>query len=152
MPFLVVSGVGREMGVLDGVVIVDGEGAVLGVNVGHPIATNGDLRILCRDGWRRGFSQITLGFFVNRVAALASEAAIATGREFPFSVGLSICLTVRWKRTFILQKNGSLDRCVFWSSGGSGGPKVPRIRRGSSSPTEGTYFGGNRRRNVTYRA
>jgi len=30
------------MGVLDGVVIVKGEGAVLGVNLGHPIVTNGD--------------------------------------------------------------------------------------------------------------
>ena len=31
MPFEVVSGVGREMGVLDGVVIVEGDGAVLGL-------------------------------------------------------------------------------------------------------------------------
>ena len=31
---------GRGMGVLDGVVIVEGEGAVLGVNVGHSIVTN----------------------------------------------------------------------------------------------------------------
>jgi len=30
MPFGAVSGVGREMGVLDGVMIVEGEGAVLG--------------------------------------------------------------------------------------------------------------------------
>ena len=30
------------MGVLDGVVIVEGEGAVLRVNFGHPIVTNGD--------------------------------------------------------------------------------------------------------------
>ena len=36
------SGIGRGMGVLDGVKIVEGEGAVLGVNVGHPIVTNGD--------------------------------------------------------------------------------------------------------------
>jgi len=28
------------MGVLDGMEIVEGEGAVLGVNVGHPIVTN----------------------------------------------------------------------------------------------------------------
>jgi len=28
---------GEWMGVLDGVVIVEGEGAVLGVNLGHPI-------------------------------------------------------------------------------------------------------------------
>ena len=30
MPFGVVSGVGRRMGVLDGVIIVEGEGTVLG--------------------------------------------------------------------------------------------------------------------------
>jgi len=38
----VVSGVGGGMGVLDGVEIVEGEGAVLGVNVWHPIVTDGD--------------------------------------------------------------------------------------------------------------
>jgi len=37
-----VSGVSREMGVLDGVEIVKGEGAVLGVNLGHPVVSNGD--------------------------------------------------------------------------------------------------------------
>jgi len=42
MPFRVVSGVDRVMDVLDGVETVKGEGAVLGVNVGHPIVTNGD--------------------------------------------------------------------------------------------------------------
>jgi len=31
---------GLEMGVLDGVVIVKGEGAVLGMNLGRPIVTN----------------------------------------------------------------------------------------------------------------
>ena len=36
-----VTGVGRGMGVLDGVVIVEGERAVLGVNLGRPIVTNG---------------------------------------------------------------------------------------------------------------
>ena len=41
MPFWMVSGVGRGMGVLDGVVIVEGEGAVLRVNLGRPIVTNG---------------------------------------------------------------------------------------------------------------
>jgi len=47
-----VSGVGRGMSVLDGVVIVEVEWAVLGVNWGHPIVTNGTLR--------RGSSKITL--------------------------------------------------------------------------------------------
>ena len=42
MPFGVVSGVGGGMGVLDGVKIVEGEGEVLGINVGHPTLTNGD--------------------------------------------------------------------------------------------------------------
>ena len=42
MLFGIVSGVGRRMVVLDGVVIVEGEEAVLGVNLGHPIVTNGD--------------------------------------------------------------------------------------------------------------
>jgi len=37
MPFGVVSRVTLGMGVLDGVVIVKGERAVLGVNVGHPM-------------------------------------------------------------------------------------------------------------------
>ena len=41
MPFGVMKGVGQGMGVLDGVVIVEGEGAVLGVNLGLPIVTNG---------------------------------------------------------------------------------------------------------------
>jgi len=41
MLFGVVSGVGRGMGVLYGMVIVKGKGAVLGVNLGRPIVTNG---------------------------------------------------------------------------------------------------------------
>jgi len=42
MPFGIVSGVSRMMGVLDGVVIVKGEGAVLGVNLRRPTVTSGD--------------------------------------------------------------------------------------------------------------
>ena len=42
MLFGMVSGVGREIGVLDGVVIVEGEWAVLLVDLGCPIETNGD--------------------------------------------------------------------------------------------------------------
>jgi len=42
MPLGMVNGVGRGMGVLDGVVIIEGERAVLGVNFGHPIVTDGD--------------------------------------------------------------------------------------------------------------
>jgi len=43
MPFRVVGGVARVMGVLDRVVIVEGEGAVLGVNLGRPTGTSGTL-------------------------------------------------------------------------------------------------------------
>jgi len=41
MPLGMVSGVVRGMGVLDGLVIVKGEGS-FGVNLGRPIVTNGD--------------------------------------------------------------------------------------------------------------
>jgi len=47
MPFGVVNGVGRGMGVLDGVVIVEGEEAVLGVNLVYILLTR--------------YSQMTLG-------------------------------------------------------------------------------------------
>ena len=43
MPFGVVSGVGRRMGVLDCGGDRRREGAVLGVKVGHPIVTNRDI-------------------------------------------------------------------------------------------------------------
>jgi len=92
MPFGVVNGVGRGMGVLDGVEIVDGiEGAVLGVNVGHPVVTNTDfgLVILCREGWRRGSSQITLGFLVT-LTALYDSARYCDERVCLF-VCLSVC-------------------------------------------------------------
>ena len=56
MPFGMVSGVELGMGVLDGVEIVEGKGAVLGVNLGRPIVTNG--------AFATRSSQITLGFFV----------------------------------------------------------------------------------------
>jgi len=44
MPFGMVSGFGRGWVhyIYIGVVIVDNKGAVLGVNLGHPIVTNGD--------------------------------------------------------------------------------------------------------------
>ena len=41
MPFGVVSGVGRGMGLLDGSAYRRREGAVLGVKLEHPIVTNG---------------------------------------------------------------------------------------------------------------
>jgi len=40
MPFAVVSGVTRRVGVLDGAVIIESEGVFLGVNLGHSIVTN----------------------------------------------------------------------------------------------------------------
>jgi len=52
MPFGVVRGVDRGTGILDRVVIVEGEGAVWGVNFGRPIVTNG--------AFATRFSQITL--------------------------------------------------------------------------------------------
>ena len=60
---------GQGMGVLDGVVIVEGEQAVLVVNMGHRIVMNGDygVVVLCREGWRRGFSQITSGGLVIQI-------------------------------------------------------------------------------------
>jgi len=42
MPFGMASGVGQGTSVLDGVVIIEGERAVLWVNLGRPIATSGD--------------------------------------------------------------------------------------------------------------
>ena len=42
MPFGVVNGVGREMGVLDGGGDHRGEGIILGVNLGCPFVTIGD--------------------------------------------------------------------------------------------------------------
>ena len=48
IPFGMVSGVGRGMGVLDGVAIVEGSGAVFGVNLGRPILTNGDFEFAMR--------------------------------------------------------------------------------------------------------
>ena len=47
MPFGMVSVVGWGMGVLDGVVIVEGEGAVWGMNLGRPTVTSGDFAQLC---------------------------------------------------------------------------------------------------------
>ena len=40
MPLGVVSVGGRAMGILDGVVIVEGVGAVLALNLGHPNVTS----------------------------------------------------------------------------------------------------------------
>jgi len=42
MPFRVVSGVGQGMDVLDEVEIAEGEGAILEMNLGRPIVTNGE--------------------------------------------------------------------------------------------------------------
>jgi len=42
MPFGTVNEVGQVMGVLHGVVIVEGKGQFWGVNLGRPIITSGD--------------------------------------------------------------------------------------------------------------
>ena len=49
-----------------GVEIVEVEGAVLRVNMGHPVATDGDcgIFILCREGWRCSCSETNLGFLL----------------------------------------------------------------------------------------
>jgi len=48
-----------------GMKIVKGEGAVLEVNVGIPFRWGlSGVVILCCEGWRRGSSQITLGFLL----------------------------------------------------------------------------------------
>jgi len=52
MPFGVVSRVGRGMGVLDGVMIVEREGTVLGVNLRCPIVTNGAFTLRTCYCWR----------------------------------------------------------------------------------------------------
>jgi len=43
MPFVMVSGVGREMGILDRNEDRRRERGSLGVNMGHPIVTKGDV-------------------------------------------------------------------------------------------------------------
>ena len=47
MPLEMVNGVSRGMGVLDGGSNLQREGAVLGVNLGCPIVTNGTLLCCC---------------------------------------------------------------------------------------------------------
>jgi len=61
MLFGVVSGVGRGMGVVDEGGDCGRERAVSGVNMGYPIHHCNQwglcgVVILCREGWRRGFS------------------------------------------------------------------------------------------------
>ena len=62
MPFWVVSWIGRGIGVIDGMEVVEVKRQILGATVGHPIEPTGlcGVVILCREGWRRGSSQITL--------------------------------------------------------------------------------------------
>ena len=43
VPFRVVSGVGGGMGVIYGLVIIEGDEVVSGVNLGHPIVTSGNI-------------------------------------------------------------------------------------------------------------
>ena len=43
MPFRIMSGVGRGIGVLDGCGYLQRGRAVLGVNLGRPVVTNGDV-------------------------------------------------------------------------------------------------------------
>jgi len=75
MPFGVVSGIGRGMGVLDGVVIVEGEGAVLVVNLGRHIVTNGDFVEYVRE--RRAFLKLLWGgLFIVVIGRMSSRKAM----------------------------------------------------------------------------
>jgi len=60
MPFGVVSGVSRGTGVLNRVVIIEGEGAVLQVNLGCPIVTNGDSDALFPNYFGEDLSHVLL--------------------------------------------------------------------------------------------
>jgi len=77
IPFGLVSGVGQEMGVLDGGGDRRKGRAILGVNVWHPIVTNG---ILCMRG-----GQITLGFLVinNLTNSNNNDNDVWTGQDCP---------------------------------------------------------------------
>ena len=55
MPFGVESGVGQGMDVLDGVAIIEREGAGLEVNLGCPIVTNGDSNMLFPNYFKEDF-------------------------------------------------------------------------------------------------
>jgi len=80
MLFWVVSEIGRGIGVLNGVEIIEGE--VLGVNVEHPHCNQWGLcgiLILCHEGWRCGFSQVTLGFLVILIIMISIIGLDASG-------------------------------------------------------------------------
>jgi len=62
MPFGMVNGVDRGMGVLDGVEIIEGKGAVLGVYCNQWGLCG--IVILCRERWRRGSSKTISEFLV----------------------------------------------------------------------------------------
>jgi len=66
MPFGVVSGVGRLMGVLDGAGNRGRGSGSFGGKYGTSHCNQWVLCgvVLCREGWRRDFSQITLGGLV----------------------------------------------------------------------------------------
>ena len=64
MPFGVVSGIGRGIGVLDGSGDRRREGAVLVVNVGHPIVTN---EILCVRGGDAALPRLLWDFLFSRL-------------------------------------------------------------------------------------
>ena len=74
MTFGMVSRVGRGMGVLDGVKIVERKGAVLGVNVGVPLKPIGTLLRSCARAATRS-SQITLGVIVKDNVAYSAYVA-----------------------------------------------------------------------------
>ena len=80
MPFGVVSGVGRGIGVLDGMEIVEGKGS-FGGKCGASHSNQWGLCgvvILCREGWRRGSSHISLRLLVDNLRVCFSVRRQAT--------------------------------------------------------------------------
>jgi len=91
-----VSGVGRGMGVLDGVVIIEGDGIVLGVNLEHPIVTNGSLCcLLVRQ--RRAFPKLLWEGLVYHTTLYGSAV-------FAVVLCLSVSLSVGHKSGVLLKR------------------------------------------------
>ena len=109
MPFKVVSGVGRGIGVLDGVVIIRAEGAVLGVNVGRPIVTSGPLLHSCVE--MREPIELLFGVvsWVGPGIGVWNGVHVAQGDGVDFGV---VCL--HWSNGFsgLIFKRNVFDSCV----------------------------------------
>jgi len=76
MPFRMVSGVGREMGVLDGGGDRRRERDSFGVNVGHPIVTNGNFMTY---SLYRGNPKLLWDFLLSLRRSLVESDTVVTG-------------------------------------------------------------------------